>query len=130
MKKAFFVLLLLLMSTVSPCSAESWQLVGSELGTDRDYYVDFDSAWSDNLVNGGGLAKIQSKDTGYSVILSLRFVSDQSEVFDVAFSNGKAYGPDGNLLYETDLNLRHNAEADSILSKVCSAMKNISESKI
>ena len=110
MKKAFFVLLLLLMSTVSPCSAESWQLVGSELGTDRDYYVDFDSAWSDNLVNGGGLAKIQSKDTGYSVILSLRFVSDQSEVFDVAFSN--------------------HAEADSILSKVCSAMKNISESKI
>jgi len=129
MKKAFFVMLLLLMSTVSPCSAESWQIVGNELGTDRDYYVDSDSAWYDGLVNGGGLAKVMSKDTGYSVILSLRFVDNKDGAFDVAITSGSAYNPDGNLLYGTDMNFRHHAGANSILAKVCHAMVKSNENK-
>ena len=121
MKKVLPLLFALMMAMVSFCSAESWQFIGSEGGSDRDYYIDFDSAWY-NEVNGGGLARIVSTNTGFSGVFTIQFVDNQDGSFDVTVTNGKAYDKDGNLLYGTDTNIEHHSESNSMLAKGCQAI--------
>ena len=129
--KTVFPLLLFLMTVMAPlCSAESWQLIGREDGSDRDYYVDFDSTWYNGVLDGGGLTKVRSTETGFSAILTLKFQNNQDGTFDVTFTNGKAYDADGKLLYGSDLNLQHHSVTGAILSKVCQAMMDMSTARI
>ena len=129
--KKVFPLFLLLMTVMAPlCSAESWQLIGREDGSDRDYYVDFDSTWYNGVLDGGGLTKVRSTETGFSAILTLKFQNNQDGTFDVTFTNGKAYDADGKLLYGSDLNLQHHSVTGAILSKVCQAMMDMSTARI
>ena len=129
--KKVFPLFLLLMTVMAPlCSAESWQLIGREDGSDRDYYVDFDSTWYNGMLDGGGLTKVRSTETGFSAILTLKFQNNQDGTFDVTFTNGQAYDADGKLLYGSDLNIKHHSVTGAILSKVCQAMMDMSTARI
>jgi len=121
MKKVLPLLFALMMTMASFCSAESWQLIGNEEGSDRDYYIDFDSAWY-NEVNGGGLVRIVSTDTGFSGVFTINFVDNQDGSFDVTVTNGKAYDKEGNFLYGTDTNIEHHSESNSMLAKGCQAI--------
>ena len=125
-KRILPMLMILMLAMASICSAEDWQYLGREDGSDRDYYVDTSSAWYDGE-NGGGIARVVSVNSGLSATFTVRFINEGGGLFDVTITDGKAYDANGNVLYSTPTNIEQVAKPGTMLSKGCSALIAISE---